>query len=131
MLPRPRRAHRAVTRAHDGTTAADGRTAGRLSVVVANAGPADRLAERMAGVLAGLGYAQTVAATALARQPLTEVLFAPGRDQEALLLASAVGVDPGRVRSPAGCSRDDDAHVGDLVLVVGGDQIQRFEGPAG
>ena len=85
----------------------------------------------MAGVLAGLGYAQTVAATALARQPLTEVLFAPGRDQEALLLASAVGVDPGRVRSQPDAPVTNGAHVGDLVLVVGADQIQRFEGPTG
>ena len=97
-------------------------------VVVANAGPADRLAARMAAAINALGYAQTVVTTARARRPVSEVYFAPGRDQEGLALASGIGLAATQVHPfPGPAVSVDDARA-DLWLIVGTDLVQRFEG---
>jgi hypothetical protein len=101
---------------------------GTLTVVVANAGPADRLASRMATVIAALGYTQTVIATSASRRPVSEIYFAPGRDQDALALATVVEVAATQVHPFPGTQLTVDDARGDLWLVVGNDLLQRIEG---
>jgi hypothetical protein len=98
----------------------------QLVVVVANAGPADRLAARMAAVLAPLGYTQAVATTALQRQALSTILFAPGRDQEAFTLAASLGISGTQVQPFAGTAVTIDDARGDLWVLVGNDQLARL-----
>jgi hypothetical protein len=104
------------------TTAAPG----QLVVVVANAGAADLLAARMAAVIAPLGYTQAVATTAIERRPTSVVLFAPGRDQAALAFAAALGIASTEVQPFTGAPVTIDDARGDLWLLVGNDQLGRF-----
>jgi hypothetical protein len=99
-----------------------------LTVVVANAGPADRLAARMATVIASLGYVQSIVTTSVGRRPVSEIYFAPGRDQEALALANGVGLAATQVHPFPGTQLTIDDARGDLWLVVGNDLLQRIEG---
>jgi hypothetical protein len=98
----------------------------QLVVVVANAGAADLLAARMANMLAPLGYTQTAATTATERRALSAVLFAPGRDREALTLAGNIGLPAAQVQPFAGAPVTVDDARGDLWLLVGNDQLVRF-----
>jgi hypothetical protein len=98
----------------------------QLVVVVANAGAADLLAARMANLLAPLGYTQTVATTATDRRALSTVLYAPGRDREALALAGNIGLPTAQVQPIAGAPVTVDDARGDLWLLVGNDQLVRF-----
>jgi hypothetical protein len=99
-----------------------------LTVIVANAGPADRLAARMATLIRAAGYVQTVITTSSGRRPLSAIYFAPGREQEALALAEAVGLAAAQIAPFAGTPLTIDDSRGDLWLLVGNDLLQRVEG---
>ena len=99
----------------------------KLVVVVANAGPADGLAALTAAAINALGYVDTVVTTAAARRLVSEVYFAPGRGEDGLVLAGAMGLAATQVLpSPDTPLTLDDAR-GDLWLIVGNDLAQRFE----
>ncbi len=81
----------------------------------------------MAALVGTLGYTQTVVTTANVRRALTAVYFASDREQEAVVLASALGVAGSRVQPFSGAALTVDDARGDLWLIVGNDQIQRFQ----
>ncbi len=86
----------------DNCRPADHSDGGQLVIVVANAGAPDRLAARMAGVIAPLGYKQTLVTTALDRRALSAVLFGPDRGEEALALSAGLGIPIEQVEPFAG-----------------------------
>ena len=96
-------------------------------MIVANAGPADRLAARMATLIGAAGYVQTVVTTSTGRRPVSAIYFAPGREHEALALADAVGIAASQVAPFDGPLTIDGAR-GDLWLIVGNDLLHRVEG---
>jgi hypothetical protein len=81
----------------------------------------------MAAAINALGYSQTVVTTAYARRPVSEVYFAPGRDQEGLALASGIGLAPAQVHPFPGAVVSVSDAGADLWLIVGTDLLRRFE----
>jgi hypothetical protein len=100
---------------------------GALRIVVANAGPADRLAARTAETLRTFGYVDIAVTTATTRRPTTAVLFVPGREGEARVLAAQLGVAEDAVQPrPDGQLTVNDAQ-GDVWVLVGADRVPLIE----
>ena len=78
-------------------------------------------------MIRSFGYADVVVATATARRPVSAVLYAPGRDGEARVLAGQLGIAETEVAAVPQAPLTTTNEQGDVWLLIGNDRVQGFE----